>query len=226
MEDIVNIVKREIIDKMAFKLEVKSISGNLLTVCNPKWARVGGFITDEANLIYKIVDVQYFNESGIITLEGNFLGQNVFLKMPIYLFGTPLEVNSEWGLLTKIEKDKIPFIWLVLPTREVPFNRESSVERESELRIIFVDNRLVTNWKVKDIHKFRVQPLLNMVEEFKKVIEKNTKFKTVTDYAERVLDKLGSESEKGFIANIIDANLTAVELRLSLPIYKGSKCNC
>jgi len=224
MEDIVNIVKREIIDKMSLKLEIKSIVTVLITVCNPKWARVGSFVKDENNVSYKIIAVDYVLNT--ITVDTDFLGTEVYLKAPIFLYGTPLEVNSEWGLLTKIEKDKIPFIWLILPANEVPFGRESSIEREAELRLIFSDNRLVTSWKIKDIHNFRVQSLLNMVEEFKKVIVQNPIFKTVTDYRQKVLDKLGTESEKGFINNIIDANLTSVDLRLTLPIYKGMNCIC
>lgn len=224
MEDIVNIVKREIIDKMKFELEIEDVSTVFITVCNLKWARIGGFVKDENDVSYKIISIDYV--LNVIEVETAFLGTQIFIKVPLYFYGTPIEVNSEWGAITKIEKDKIPFIWLVLPSREIPFGRESALSKESELRIIFADNRLVTNWKVKDIHLNRTQAMINMVDEFKRVIEDNTKFKPVLDYVTRVLDKLGSESEKGYVNNIIDANLTAIELRLTLPIYKGIICNC
>ena len=38
--------------------------------------------------------------------------------------------------------------------------------------------------------------------------------------------RFGTESNNGFTANIIDADLTGVELRISLPIYKLSDCKC
>jgi hypothetical protein len=226
MEDIVKIFKREIVDKMDLSLKVKSITnaGLTLNVCNIKWARKGKYVENELAVKFQIVDVD--PDLNTITLAVPFIGNEVTIYKPFYFYGTPTQVNSEWGAVTKIEVDKIPFIWLIEPMNENPFGKESAIERESEIRAIFVDGRFVTNWKVKDIHEFRVQPLLNMTEEYQDTVNKNRLFKRVTDYRSKTLTKLGSETEQGFLKNILDANLTAIDVRHTLPIYKTYKCNC
>lgn len=233
MEDIVNIIKREIIDRLSVQLSITNIEVietapdeyiSLISVCSVKWARIGKYVIDENGVQFNIIGIDY--NLSIITVEGVFETLEATLYMPFYFYGTPIQVNSEWGAVTKIEANKIPFIWLIEPLNENTFGRESSLERTSEIRLLFVDGRFVTNWKVKDIHEFRIQSLLNMVEEFKESVNNNRIFQRVTDYRIKTLTKLGSESEQGFLKNILDANLTAVELRFTLPIYKGYKCKC
>jgi hypothetical protein len=233
MEDIVNIIKREIINRLDVSLSITNVdiietSPNAFTsyisVCSVKWARIGKYVIDDNGTQFPIIDINY--GASLITVSGSFETPNGTLYLPFYFYGTPMQVNSEWGAVTKIEVDKIPFIWLIEPLNENPFGRESALERTSEIRLLFVDGRFSTNWKVKDIHEFRIQSLLNMVEEFKESVNNNRIFQRVTDYRTKTLTKLGSESEQGFLKNILDANLTAVELRFTLPIYKGNNCKC
>lgn len=233
MEDIVNIVKREIIDKMDVSLSISNVEIlevapdvfiSKITVCDIKWARIGKYVIDEIGVFFNILEIDY--NLNLITVENSFESLTGLLYVPHYFYGTPMQVNSEWGAVTKIEVNKIPFIWLIEPLNENTFGRDSSLERTSEIRLLFVDGRFVTNWKVKDIHEFRIQSLLNMVEQFKESVNGNRIFQRVTDYRVKTLTKLGSESEQGFLKNILDANLTAVELRFTLPIYKGYDCKC
>lgn len=233
MEDIVNIVKREIIDKMDVSLSISNVEIlevapdvfiSKITVCDIKWARIGKYVIDEIGVFFNILEIDY--NLNLITVENSFESLTGLLYVPHYFYGTPMQVNSEWGAVTKIEVNKIPFIWLIEPLNENTFGRDSSLERTSEIRLLFVDGRFVTNWKVKDIHEFRIQSLLNMVEQFKESVNSNRIFQRVTDYRVKTLTKLGSESEQGFLKNILDANLTAVELRFTLPIYKGYDCKC
>lgn len=233
MEDIVNIVKREIIDKMDVSLSISNIEIlevapevfiSKITVCDIKWARIGKYVIDETGVFFNILEIDY--NLSLITVQNSFESLAGLLYVPHYFYGTPLQVNSEWGAVTKIEVNKIPFIWLIEPLNENTFGRDNSLERTSEIRLLFVDGRFVTNWKVKDIHEFRIQSLLNMVEQFKESVNGNRIFQRVTDYRVKTLTKLGSESEQGFLKNILDANLTAVELRFTLPIYKGYDCKC
>jgi len=233
MEDIVNIVKREIIDKMDVSLSISNVEIlevapevfiSKITVCDIKWARIGKYVIDETGVFFNILEIDY--NLNLITVQNSFESLTGLLYVPHYFYGTPLQVNSEWGAVTKIEVNKIPFIWLIEPLNENTFGRDNSLERTSEIRLLFVDGRFVTNWKVKDIHEFRIQSLLNMVEQFKESVNDNRIFQRVTDYRVKTLTKLGSESEQGFLKNILDANLTAVELRFTLPIYKGYDCKC
>jgi hypothetical protein len=194
-----------------------------IVVCNLKWARVGKGIIANDDEGYFIESINY--ETNTITLTDNYespLGV-AYLELPTYKYGTPKATNTEWQ---PNELGVTPCIWLVEPVDEQPFGRDSSVERESDLRLIFLDSRDSVNWLNKDIHEQRSRSLYALQEEFVKTIERNLIFKRFTNYSLRNLTKLGTESAQGFEKNIINSDLTALDLRLTLPIYKGLKCNC
>ena len=225
MEDITRIVKREVIDKMNKKLVIKSITGNSIVCCNVKWSRIGKSITDENGIEYKIVSVDY--DEHILGLDKPFTGTLAVLKPVLFLHGTPKEVNIEWGKLSKNESEKIPLIWLVEPVDETPYGRGAGLERESNWRVVFIENYDARNWTIKDIHSNRAQSLVNLKEEFMNAVEKNPIFKPIDRQDTRYLNKLGSEGAQGFEKDILNANLTALDLRVTVPIYKTYKnCDC
>lgn len=225
MEDIVDIVDHQIVRKMNNKLTVQSSANKSIFVCDVKWARANKGLFDSDGKAYIIENV---SAEGGIELTEDFEGVDdfVLLERPLYVHGTPKVTNIEWSLLTNNELAKVPFIWLVEPVIEKPFGVESSVERESELRVLFCDSRNATQWTNHDIHFQRSEMLYRMVDQFVKAIDKNPVFKRYTDFSVRNLTKLGTENAQGFEKNIIDSDLTAIELRLTLPIYKTSKCKC
>ena len=224
MEDIVKIVEREIVAKMDTELTLENVDGGTLTVCSVKWARKGKYILNEANQTFQIVGVDYTENK--IFLQDAFVGEKAFLYRPILVHGTPKETNEEWTKNPIFELDKLPVIWLVEPTEERPFGRESALERESDLRLVFFDSRDETQWTVKNIHDERTQSLLNMVDAFEKAIRANRIFKRLVSSRVRNLNKLGTENLGSFEKNIINAALTALDYRNTLSIYRSNKCEC
>lgn len=225
MEDITKIVKREVVDKMNRILTIKSVSGNEVTCCKVKWSRAGKSVFDENDFEYKIVSVDY--ELNKLVLNADFTGTELILPEVLFIHGTAKEVNIEWGKISKLEWLKIPFIWLVEPVEETPFGRGAGLERESNWRVIFIDNFDKKNWTIKDIHDNRTPSLSNMKEEFMLALQKNRIFKTIERHDTRYLNKLATEGAQGFEKAIIDANLTALDLRVTVPIYKTYKnCDC
>lgn len=224
MEDIVKIVEREIVAKMDNSLELLNVAGIFITVCNVKWARKGKDLKDENDVIYKILAVDY--ETNLITLNAPFVGLEVYLDLPFFVHGTPKETNEEWTKNPIFELDKLPVIWLVEPLDERPFGRESSIERESDLRLVLFDSRDGTNWITKTIHSERTQSLLNMVAEIEKVLKKNQMFKTLENSRVRNLNKLGTENLGSFEKNIINADLTAIDYRITVSMFRDLKCKC
>jgi hypothetical protein len=226
MIDIVDIVEGQIVNKINNQLTVNSFVGGVITVCDLKWARVNKTLTDSASNDYLIQSID--DETKEITLTTAYIGTigTVYLEIPLYVHGTPKTTNIEWTKLTNNELAKVPFIWLVEPVSERVFGNDSSVERESELRVLFCDNRDGAQWTNGDIHAERSKTLYEMIEAFVEAIQKNPIFKRYTDFSTRNLTKLGTENAQGFEKNVIDAELTAIELRLTLPIYKVSNCKC
>ena len=223
MEDIVYIVEQEIVNKLDLSINVLEKANRNIRVCDLKWARIGKGIFGSDDQAYIIESIDY--STNIITLTDDFespLGV-AYLERPSYKYGTPKTTNKEWSAN---ELGVTPCIWLVEPVDETPQGTQSSVERESNLRLLLLDSRDSVNWLNKDIHNLRSKQLYAIQEEIKETIERNPIFKPISNFSSRNLTKLGTENAQGFEKNIIDSDLTALDLRLTLPIYKRSNCIC
>jgi hypothetical protein len=64
-----------------------------------------------------------------------------------------------------------------------------------------------------------------LVESFIESINKNRKFKTLEDYTIKSFSRFGVEQDNGMFQNVLDANLSGVELILTLEKYKEN-CKC
>lgn len=230
MRDIAYIVRDEIVDKMDNTVVVLSINGNDLTVCNVKWAAILKIVTDSANRQYQITAVNH--DTNIITV--NPLGDYLFssgvlnLNVPSYFTGTPLATDQEWRKFTDDERNKTPFIWLVEPTSETLYDDDfRGIERDSDIHVVFLDSNNVEDWLTLDTHANRLQSLYNMRTEFVNAINNNQSvFHSIKNSTVRNLTKFGTESKNGFEANIISANLTGVDNRLTVSILRKACNNC
>lgn len=227
MTDIYQIVKDEIIANIDNSIHVQSVlaagSEYTLTVCATKWARVGLKITDESLTEFTITGV---SSNQIVCTGVNPWNGHGQLQVYKFFIGTQMSTNKEWKEFDSDERKKVPFIWMVEPTKEEVQPRGSSVERISDLRLIFLDDNNVLSWQTTDTHEQRLYAIYQAVEYFVKAVKANRRFKRLEGFTVKNFTRLGKEMEEGFVANVIDANLTGVELRLSLPIYKASCRNC
>lgn len=64
-----------------------------------------------------------------------------------------------------------------------------------------------------------------LADLFMKVIDEDRSFETILDYELITFSRFGVETDRGMFENILDANLSGVELRLSLAKYKAN-CHC
>ena len=230
MKDIYQIVKDEIHAKMNLTINVESVTlvstdTYALVVCSLKWARKGLTIVDELNHSFVISEVD--PTTNTIIVVGSFVWSgNGIIQAYKFFVGTPISTNEEWKAFNKDERKKVPFIWLVEPTSERFATSENSLERTSDLRLIFLDDNFARKWLTTEVHENRLQSVYNCVEQFILTIQNNPIFGNLPEYDLKNFTRFGTESTNGFTANIIDADLTGVELRLSLPIYKLSECNC
>lgn len=227
MKDIIYIVEQEIIDKMNCNVTVNSITSNVLDVCNVKWAAVNKIVQDGSGTDFTVASVDYDVNTITLVDATGFTG-NMVLQKPYFFVGTPMATNAEWKKAAANEFSKVPFIWMVEPTSERFDFSGSSIERESDVRLEFLDSNNVTDWITKQTHDFKLQSLYNMYAEFVRVIETNPFFQwdLFTSSTVRNLTKFGTESANGFERNIIDANLTGLDTRMTLPIIKLYGCKC
>jgi len=196
-----------------------------LYTCDYKWLVVGSVISDGTNTatVTEVGD-EYF----VITKDPLFTWTSktaTIVQSIYYMRGTALAVNGEWQKLSKTSKQKTPFVWLVKPTIERTNSNGQGLERTSDLRLYFLDNTLL-KYKEEEVTNNVIKPLWAWVMAFFKAIDSSSDFAKFDNYDTRELSRFGTETAQGFEANIITANLSAIEVKFTLPIRRGAKCLC
>jgi hypothetical protein len=114
-----------------------------------------------------------------------------------------------------------------LPAKEKKQPLNSQNERTSEIFFVLLDNSSSDKWLTKEVHQNRLQSLYNLVTEIEKAINSNKlwfeEMKTAIDV--KNFNRFGTETIQGFDRNIIDADLTGIEMKFTLVVRKQS-CNC
>ena len=145
--------------------------------------------------------------------------------MPYWLTGTKISANREWTIADNDLLNKTPIVWLLELIKYKAFGRESTFDWESELRLFVLDETNVTDFYVADHREQVVLPMENLVDEIIKVINNDRKFVRVESYDVYSFSRFGVEKDQGMFQNILDANLSGVELRIVLKKYKEN-CKC
>lgn len=196
--------------------------------CATKWARKGKEI--EANgelfLINEIDYDEYITPTYIgSTIPAPELNGLTELPKPFFISGTKLATDREWTIAGKDVTKKTPIIWLLETIRERNFGRGSTIDREMELRIFFLDETNIVNFYTEDHRREVVYPMQQLVAEFVRTIEADRKFKTLDEYSMKTFSRFGVERDNGVFQNVLDANLSGVELNITLTKYKEN-CKC
>ena len=196
-------------------------------ICDTKWMRVGKIVTDSSDREYRItevVDDEYCTSKPKVSSSPPLDGK-IYLPAPFYISGTKLATNREWTLSTNDLREKTPLAWLLEIIRISKLGRGESVDFESEIRLFFLDETDVRNYYTKDHRMNVVYPMERLAQQFIETIEKDRSFETLESYDLTTFSRFGMEDEKGIFENILDANLSGVELRVNLRKYKIN-CKC
>lgn len=190
------------------------------TTCKTKWARIGKMITNELDISTVIEDVETDQFIVAETYEGILK-----LAKPYFVGGTRTSVNREWTIFDADVMVKTPIIWLLQDVRYTQYGRESVYDWESELRIFFLDETDVTNYYSKDHIENVVYPMTQLASEFIATVNRDRAYKTLETWEVINFTRFGVEEQSGYFQNILDANLSGVELRINLIRYKEN-CKC
>ena len=193
--------------------------------CNTKWARVGKIVTDSNGDEFLITEIDENNY--LVTENRDLIGLNgvINLPQPFFIHGTKKATNREWTILSNDVTAKTPIIWLLGSLNYKQFGRESTIDIESSVRIFFLDETDVANYYTADHITQVVYPMEQLAKEFIETINRNRNFKTIEDWEIIEFTRFGVEQENGMFQNILDANLSGVELRITLTKYKEN-CKC
>lgn len=226
-----DIVKEDIVDKIDKTFNVSRVDSAIdietkLFVCDVKWLKVGDTIIDNEERPASIREVG-INYIVVRKLEPFIWTSNIFTAFKDFYFiaGTPLDVDAEWLKRSIVQTSKLPLFWLALPTNETINANGQGLERESVIRLFIIEQSML-KYTVDEYYSEVMKYLMAYLEAFKDAIKKNKLFANIESFDQRELYRLGSESQDGFEALIIDSNLSAIEIRFTLPIRKGAKCLC
>ena len=229
MADITKTVK-QIVEQINTTItgEYNNVTGKT-EYCSTAWARVGKTVLDEASNEFLITEKE---EDESLTAVPQFLPAEpldglTFLPAPFYITGTRIATNNEWKKISVDLTQKTPLIWLLEIIRKQKFGRGDVREFSADLRIFFLDETDPTQYNTEDHRREVVEPMEGLAEAFLDVIRNDRSFpRIVTDnYQLNTFSRFGVETEKGVIQNILDANLSGVELQLTLVKYKNN-CKC
>jgi len=193
--------------------------------CDSKWARVGKKVTNENGDEFLLTEVDF--DTFIIGENVDSIALNgvINLPQPFFIHGTKKATNREWTILSNDVTAKTPIIWLLGSLNYKQFGRESTIDIESSVRIFFLDETDVANYYTADHITQVVYPMEQLAKEFIETINRNRNFKTIEDWEIIEFTRFGVEQENGMFQNILDANLSGVELRITLTKYKEN-CKC
>lgn len=198
------------------------------TFCDTKWARAGKQIVNlETLYTFNIIDVE--EDEWIDALPvgaGTFQSGPYQLPAPFYIHGTKKATNREWTISTNDLTQKTPIIWLLGPVRYTAFGRESSKEYEADLRLFFLDETDPTNYYTIDHMEQVVYPMEQLANAFLLSLQNDPNYASIDQHEVIEFSRFGTEQDNGFFQNILDANLSGVELRFTLTRYKNNICKC
>jgi hypothetical protein len=196
-------------------------------ICNTKWARVGKYVKNSNDELYIITEVEpnEYIKADPIAPNGPPLDGIITLPTPYWITGTRTATNREWTIKDNNLLDKTPIVWLLETLRFRQYGRQSTYDFDADLRIFFLDETDPVNYYTADHRENVVYPMQNLANEFINQIAKMRQFKVIDDYELITFSRFGVEQQTGMFQNILDANLSGVELRITLTMYKAN-CKC
>jgi hypothetical protein len=190
--------------------------------------RIGQIVEDSNSELYRILTIEYdeyVTFEPVDPLNQNPLEGIITLPVPYWITGTQLATNREWTISSSNLSAKLPLVWLLEVIRMKKYGMESTYDFDADIRIFFLDETNAVQFYTADHRANVMYPMEKLCGEFLKSVENDARFVTFDDYELITFSRFGTEQRDGMFANILDANLSGVEMRIKLVKYKGN-CIC
>lgn len=148
------------------------------------------------------------------------------LNAPNYIHGTLKMANNE----VDAESDKTilcPFVYLYEIIKDKKnTDEESVIDRETDLRMFWLNSVDTSNWLTADHYTYFVAPMQQMVDLFISKIKESNLFTFNLNYECTPLINVSENGNQE--KSIFDCNLSGIELRLFAEIRENLSCvnNC
>ena len=223
MEDLTEIVK-SIVESIDLSINVNSIVGNKLFVCETLQLTIGKIVTNQVGdeyIVTNFLNNTWLEVSPYGATTDPFDDTIVIAPDVTYFYGTPASVNNEYLQIDARTKKKTSFIWLLENYDEEFGGVESSIERNSKFRLFFLDEANEPKWTNSEHHSLVIQPMMNLINAFTDAISENPIFKNFTTVSTKPRARFGVYTvNKGNTKKIIDEDLSGSELSIDLEKFK------
>lgn len=180
---------------------------------------------------YKVLNQagKEFEFNNKFTVKGNAapIGSYLIMDNIKYYHGTVIATKEELKQ-KELSKDKFPMAFL-LEVLDDEFNNEddSSIDRESQIRLFFLSETDESNWNTNEHYEYSIKPMRNLVYNFIYHLNRSNKIGKFNSYNAINHAKFGVYvSGQGHTKRIFNDKLSGVELRINLPIKKSRNCSC
>jgi len=225
--NLVDIV-RQIIDRIDLNIDVKSIVGNRIYVCDTMHITIGKVITDEFGNEYRVTDFSFNEWIEVEPKDGApdpIVTSYIVAPSILYLHGSPSSTNNEYAKISNRTLAKTPFIWLLVSYEYDLLPADSSLVASYNARLFFMDWANTPKWKNDQHNDLVIKPMENLSNAFIKVIEDDYTFKRLEAYTKRPRPRFGVEiTDKGSDKTIIHENLSGIDLSVKLEMYDTTLC--
>lgn len=225
--NLVDIV-RQIIDRIDLNIDVKSIVGNRIYVCDTMHITIGKVITDEFGNEYRVTDFEFNDWIEVEPIGASpdpIVTSYIVAPSILYLHGSPSSTNNEYAKISNRTLAKTPFIWLLVSYEYDLLPADSSLVASYNARLFFMDWANVPKWKNDQHNDLVIKPMENLSNAFIKVIEDDYTFKRLEAYTKRPRPRFGVEiTDKGSDRTIIHENLSGIDLSVKLEMYDTTLC--
>ena len=227
MKDVAKVVE-ELVNAIDCTLDgVLDVVTNHVNTCHTKWVRVGKIVQNSLGdeyLVTSVVTDEYITATPVLPSSPPLDGI-ITIPIPFWISGTHIATNNEWTKAGSNLLTKTPLAWLLETLRMQKFGLADTRDFESDLRIFFLDETDVVNYYTADHREQVVEPMEELAKGFIDAVAGNRNFRTLEGWEMLTFSRFGVEGNDGMFQNILDANLSGVELKISLTKYKDN-CKC
>ena len=218
----------DIVDSMLPTITIDSVVDNgdgtqTLNVCDTFWVRKYLDITidgTEYAVSSFIKDTSITIPSATLVTVDSFI-----LAAPYYFHGSPMQVNNEF-LIQKQDANKYPLIYLVESLTDSHYDEESSLDKDMNLRIFFLDSFANKNDEVNEHFTNVIKPLNASLDYFVDMLKSDS---TTLPFSYDVINrvKVGIYStNQGNTSQIFEDPLDGVEFVSTVTTLKSTDCKC
>ena len=218
--DIIENTVNSIDNTLTFK-----VNGDELLTCDTSYLSVGSFITIGSQ-DYEVINVE---QNVKIVLNTTVVDQGettAIITEPKFRHGTVARVNSELvNDLGKDESENYPLVFL-LEELEIDYNINQVPYATSLIKLFFIDQTNYEDYTTSEHHNNTVKPLKSLVSKFIESLKNNSSIEgeLVDNFTTNLHPLLAYTDRDGYTVNILNDDLSAIQLTIELPIKKSNKC--